>query len=167
MTTDNFTQPVESSLDPAPVNVRLKISALWASVLFVFAYVDLFSLYRSDVRADLEAGELGGFDVGQSFLLGATLYVAIPSLMLFTTLVLRPAINRFANIGVSVVYALTIIGGAIGEWFYYIVGSAIEVTLLAAICHLAWNWPRLAPGTSGDRPEPRRNVRSDPAIAAT
>jgi hypothetical protein len=39
-------------------------------MLFVFAYVDLFSLYRSDFRADVEAGEIGGFTINQSFLLG-------------------------------------------------------------------------------------------------
>ena len=50
----------DTNLAPSPMNVRIKISALWASMLFVFAYVDLFSLYRADVRADLEAGELGG-----------------------------------------------------------------------------------------------------------
>jgi hypothetical protein len=43
-----------AALDPCPVNVRNKISALWASTLFVFAYVDLFSFYRSDFRADVE-----------------------------------------------------------------------------------------------------------------
>jgi hypothetical protein len=36
------------------VHTRIKLSALWTSMLFVFAYVDLFSLYRADIRADLE-----------------------------------------------------------------------------------------------------------------
>jgi predicted ferric reductase len=40
------------------------------------------------------------------------------------------------------VYALTIIAGAIGEWSYYILGSAVEVALLAAIVYYAWTWPR-------------------------
>ena len=38
----------ETTLDRAPVNVRIKLSALWTSTLFIFAYVDLFSLYRPD-----------------------------------------------------------------------------------------------------------------------
>ena len=42
-----------AKLEPFPVNVRVKISALWASMLFVFVYVDLFSLYRPDFRADI------------------------------------------------------------------------------------------------------------------
>jgi hypothetical protein len=73
----------EAKLEPSNVNVRVKISALWTSMLFVFAYVDLFSLYRADFRADLEAGEINGFTINQSFLLGTTAYVVIPSLMVF------------------------------------------------------------------------------------
>jgi Family of unknown function (DUF6326) len=116
----------ETRFEPANVNVRIKISALWASMLLVFAYVDLFSLYRADVRADLEAGEVGGFTVNQSFLLGTTVYVVIPSLMVFCALILRPRVNRIANIALGLVYALTIIAGAIGEWNYYILGSAMR-----------------------------------------
>jgi hypothetical protein len=128
-----------------PVNVRVKISALWASMLFVFAYVDLFSLYRADVRADIAAGELGGFTIGQPFLLGTTAYIVIPALMVVGALVLRPRINRIVNIALSLVYALTIVGGAIGEWSYYLLGSAVEVALLAAVAYFAWTWPKAAP----------------------
>ena len=124
-----------TEFEPFKVNVRIKISALWTAMLFVFAYVDIFSLYRPDFRADVEAGEVGGFTVNQSFLLGTTIYVVIPSLMVFGALVLRPRIDRLANIALGIIYALTIIAGAIGEWNYYILGSAIEVALLAAIVH--------------------------------
>jgi len=133
-----------TKLEPSNVNVRVKISALWTSMLFVFAYVDLFSLYRSDFRADLEAGEVAGFTVNQAFLLGTTAYVVIPALMIFLSLVLRPGVSRIANIALPVVYALTIIAGAVGEWNYYVLGSAIEVLLLAAIAHYAWTWPKVA-----------------------
>ena len=139
---------VETKLEPSNVNVRVKISALWTSMLFVFAYVDLFSLYRPDFRADIEAGEIGGFTVNQSFLLGTTAYVVIPSLMVFCTLVLRPRVNRIANIALSTMYALTILAAAIGEWNYYILGSAIEVAQLAAIVYYAWTWPKEASSNS-------------------
>ena len=64
--------------------------------------------------------------------------------MVFFALSLRPRINRIANIALSVVYALTITAGAIGEWNYYILGSAVEVALLAAIVYYAWTWPKEA-----------------------
>ena len=130
---------------PAHVNVRMKISALWTAMLFVFAYVDIFSLYRPDFRAVIEAGVIGGFALSQSFLVGTTAYVVIPSLMVFGALVLRPRVARIASIALSGIYALTIIAGAIGEWNYYILGSAIEVALLAAIAYYAWTWPKLDP----------------------
>jgi Family of unknown function (DUF6326) len=138
----------ETKFEPATVNVRAKISALWTSMLFVFAYVDLFGLYRPDFRADLEAGEVGGFIVNQSFLLGTTAYVVIPSLMVFSTLVLQARLNRVANIALGIAYVVTIVVGAVGEWSYYIVGSMVEVALLAAIVYYAWTWPKQAPPAS-------------------
>ena len=37
-------------------------------------------------------------------------------------------------------------GSCIGEtWAYYIIGSAIEVILLAAIARTAWKWPQETP----------------------
>jgi hypothetical protein len=132
----------ETKFEPSNVSVRIKISALWTSMLFVFAYVDLFSLYRPDFRADLEAGEIAGFTVNQAFLLGTTAYVVIPSLMVFLALILRPRVSRIANIMLGIIYALTIIAAAIGEWNYYILGSAVELALLAAIVYYAWTWPK-------------------------
>jgi hypothetical protein len=124
------------------VNPRLKIAALWASMLFVFAYVDLFSLYRDDVRADIEAGQIAAFSIGQGFLLVVTLYVVLPSLMLFLSLVLPVRVTRISNIVLAAVYIPAIVGSAVGEWNYFILGSAIEVALLAGIVYYAWTWPK-------------------------
>ncbi len=140
------------TLDTAPVNVRIRISALWTAMLFVFVYVDLFSLYRPDVRAGLDAGQISAFTVNQAFLLVTTAYVAIPALMVFGTLVLRPAISRIANIALSVLYMVTIVGSSIGEGnYYFLLGSALEVALLAAVAHYAWTWPKLAASTATNR----------------
>ena len=49
--------------------------------------------------------------------------------------------NRIANIVLGSVYALTIGAGAIREWSYYVLGSAIEVLLIAALVYYAWTWP--------------------------
>ena len=133
---------IRTHLELAPVNVRVKIAALWTSMLFVFAYVDLFSLHRPDVRADIEVGEVGGFAVNQTFLLATTAYVVIPSLMVFCVLVLRPRFNRILNIALAIVYGVSIIAATIGEWTYYVLGSVIEAALIAAIVFYAWTWPK-------------------------
>ena len=66
---------------------------------------------------------------------------------MFGALVLGPRVNRIVNIALSIAYALTIIAGAIGEWTYYILGSAIEIASLAAIVYYAWTWPKEAAPT--------------------
>ena len=138
-----------TKLEPLHVNLRIKISALWTLMLFVFIYVDHYSLFRADIRADIEAGEIGGFTINQSFLAVVTVYIVIPALMVFLSLVLPPSVSRITNIVLGVFYALTIIGGAIGETnYYYILGSVIEVMALAAIVYYAWTWPRQAQPSS-------------------
>lgn len=65
--------------------------------------------------------------------------------------VLRPRINRIANVILCVVYALTILVAAIGEWNYYILGSAIELAQLAGIVYYAWTWPKEAASSMMDQ----------------
>ncbi len=42
----------------------------------------------------------------------------------------------------AVLYAVTIVGGAIGEWNYYILGSIAEAALLVGVVFYAWTWPK-------------------------
>ena len=121
-------------LENVSVPVRLKLSALWASTMLLFAYGDIFTGYRTDTIEDLRTGELGGFEVSQAFLLATSIYVAIPSLMVFLSLILRPALNRRTNIVLASVYTVTIPLAVIGEgWAYFVFLSVVEVALLMLI----------------------------------
>jgi hypothetical protein len=121
------------------VNPRVLISGLWVTMLFVFAYVDIFALFRADVLENSLAGKVPPFDVSQTFLALTTLYILIPSLMIVLSLILPRKINRPTNIVLAILYAMTIVGGCIGEtWIYYLLGSAVEIILLALIAWKAW-----------------------------
>ena len=124
------------------LTVRVRLAAMWTAMLFLFAYVDIFGVFRPDVRAELDAGRMAGFDVGEAFLLGVTGYIAPACLMVAATVVLRRTWARTANLVLAPIYAVTIIGGAVGEWWYYVAGSAFEVALLAGITVTAWRWGR-------------------------
>ena len=126
------------------VDVKLVLSALWITMLFVFAYVDIFGFYRADVLNAALDGKVAtaGFTVNQTFLTYTLAYVLLPALMVVLSLLLRPRVNRIVNIVVSLVYMVTIIGSAVGEdWVYYIAGSVVEVALLIVIARSAWKWP--------------------------
>jgi len=145
------------------INPRIKISALWTAMLFIFVYVDLFSLFRADIRADIEAGKIFAFTIGQVFLLGVTIYVVIPSLMVFLGLVLSARVTRMVNVVVAVLYAVTIAGGAVGESnYYYILGSLIEVVLLAGIVYYAWTWPKATDAVAALEDQSRAGTRVHP-----
>jgi len=130
--------------DPnAPLDRRIVLSGLWVSTLFVFAYVDIFAFWRADVIDGALTGEVpgAGFEIVQTFLALTTLYIVVPSLMVAGSLVLPYRLNRFANLALAGVYALTIAGSMFGEtWAYYLIGSAVELVLLTAIARVAFRW---------------------------
>lgn len=118
---------------------RLMVASLWTAMLFVFAYVDIFGFYRADILQAAMQGKVAIFEVSQTFLALTTAYVVIPSLMIYGVLALPQRLNRWTNITLALLYAISIIASCIGEtWAYYLIGSAIEVVLLAAIIWKAW-----------------------------
>jgi hypothetical protein len=156
--------PVKSSMRPesrpedlqdSKVNVKIVLSSLWISMMFVFAYVDIFSYWRADVINGALNGKVpvSGFKINQAFLVIITLYIIIPSLMVVFSLVAPARVNRPANIVASLTYAITVVAAMIGEtWTYYLLGSVVEVILLLNLARVAWTWPRLSvPRSSGLR----------------
>ena len=139
--------------EDATIDARVVLSALWITMLIVFAYVDIFGFLRADVLDAARDGRAAatGVAVDQVFLVITTAYVLIPTLMVVLTLVLRSRVNRIVNVVVALVYAVSIVASCIGEgWAYYLLGSAVEVVLLAAIVRTAWTW-RAAPAIVGRR----------------
>ena len=132
-------QQTNASATP-PIDTRIKIAGLWTAMLFVFAYVDIFALFRADFVAEIAAGSVAGFTINQNFLLLTTLYIVVPSLMVYLSLTLPSKINRWSNIVLAILYAASIAAGVIGEWNYYIFGSLVEVILLLLIIRHAWKW---------------------------
>jgi len=126
------------------IGVRLKISALWVAMLFLFAYGDIFGSFVPGRIDEIRGGTISGIEITQTFLLAASVYVAIATLMIFLTLVLRPRVNRWANIVLPILYIVSIIASVIGEsWVYFWFLSIAEGVLLLLIIWYAWQWPTL------------------------
>lgn len=134
--------PPKHVLDQAFVPVAVKLSALWASTMFMFAYVDIVSFYKPGVVRDILRGEVWEFDITQVWALGALALMTVPALMVFLSVGLRPAASRWANIVVAGLYIVVSLGNLAGEsWAYLYFGAAIEVALLVTIVRYAWTWP--------------------------
>jgi uncharacterized protein DUF6326 len=135
-------------LEDVKVGVRLKISALWIAMLFLFAYGDIIGFFKPGQIEEVISGEISGIKITQVFLLGASIYIAIASVMVFLSLVLKPRVNRWTNIVLPILFIVSIAVSAIGEtWAYFIFLSIMEIALLLLIVWYAWTWPE-----SGGKP---------------
>jgi uncharacterized membrane protein (UPF0136 family) len=130
------------AMDDVRVGVRLKISSLWIAMLFLFAYGDIFGFFKPGQIPDVISGEVSGIKITQAFLLGASIYIAVASLMVFLSLALRPRVTRWTNIVLPVLFIVSIVVSVIGEtWAYFIFLSISEIGLLLLIIWYAWRWP--------------------------
>jgi uncharacterized protein DUF6326 len=130
-------------LEDARVGVRLKISALWVGILFLFAYGDIFGFFKPGQIEEVISGEISGIKITQVFLLGASVYIAIASVMVFLSLVLKSRVNRWVNIVLPILFIVSIAASVIGEtWAYFIFLSISEIGLLLLIIWYSWTWPR-------------------------
>ncbi|MEX1037740.1 MAG: DUF6326 family protein [Acidimicrobiia bacterium] len=142
-------KPNRQPLEDKPVPVRLKLSALWASVMFLYVYVDIFMFYKPGTIEDILVGRVWEFDISQGWALGALALMTFPSLMVCVSLLAKARTARWVNIVVASLFALVTIGGTVGEtWAFYWFGSAVELGLLVLIIRYAWTWPASVP-TSG------------------
>jgi hypothetical protein len=89
------------------------------------------------------AGEIGGIRITEGFLFAMALWMAIPSVMVFLSLMLKATANRWVNI---IAGMLSII--ALGATFFigeisarYTFQAIVEAVLIALILWHAWRWP--------------------------
>jgi len=134
----------KTALEESKVSVKLKLSSLWASFMFLYIYVDYFHLYMPNSIKDILAGKVFVFDISYVFLLIAMIFVAIPTLMIFLSVVLPAKVNRRTNIIVATVFIPYMLFNLAGEaWVHMYFAAALEVVLLCLIIRYAWKWPRI------------------------
>lgn len=126
------------------VNVKVKLSALWASVMFCYVYGDYFSFYVP--------GKLATFLSGDTILnspvklFAATLLMTIPALMVFLSILLKPELSRWFNIIFGVIYTALMLLIAVTTiapwWTFYVFLALVEVMITSLIVYYAFNWPK-------------------------
>jgi hypothetical protein len=126
------------------VHVRLKLFALWCSVMFFYIYGDYFELYEPGKLEGMIAGKMPFAGNSQEVVLAMAGVMIVPSLMPFLSLVLPVRLNRWLNIIFGVVFSLIMIVAFTSGWHFYILFGVIEITLTLLIVWFAWTWPKEA-----------------------
>ena len=129
-------------LEDFKVPVKLKLAALWTSVMFCYIYGDFLGLYRpGDIKRILAGEGLLG-PTSQGSLLAVAILIAVPAVMIFLSLALPPKVTRWLNILVGVLLTGIVLMTIPGSWAFYIFLSVIEVALQSLAVWYAWRWPR-------------------------
>jgi len=133
-------------LSDIKVHVKMILSALWVSLMCCYVYGDFIGLYKPGKLQGLLEGMMPLGPITQGVLLAIAIVMAIPSLMVFLALVLKPALNRRLNIVFGVIYTvIMLLTMRPGAWTFYIFLGVVEVMLTALIVWHAWTWSREQP----------------------
>ena len=135
---------VKRTLSETKIDVKLKLAMLWTSFMFFYAYVDFFHLYMPETVANILKGKVFVFDISAVFLMIAMLFVAIPVLMIFLSVVLPAKANRWTNMITAIVFIPYMLFNLAGEaWMHMYFAAAVEVAQLCFIFYFALKWPRV------------------------
>ncbi len=131
-----------TALDDIKIHVKIKLSALWAAVMFCYLYGDHFRLFQQGELQRMLEGKMWSLPVTQELLLGTSILMAIPGVMVFLSLALKPNLNRQVNIILGVTYTAIMLITMPGAWAFYIFLGIVEVVLTLLIVWYAWSWPK-------------------------
>lgn len=124
-------------------NIKIKLSAIWGTVMSLYIYCDYFQLYvPGKLQAMIDGTTIFGHG-DQAVLLGLSTILLVTSMMICLSILLPPVANKWLNIMVGLIMTiflavLTYVSG----YYFYKLFAAVESLLTLLIAWYAWNWPR-------------------------
>lgn len=124
-------------------DIKARLSTLWIFALFNYLYCDVVGLMDPGLLKQFMAGNVGGMQVTQGFLLAAAILMEIPISMVFLSRILKYGANRWANMIagtiMTVVQFSSLFFGS-PPTIYYVFFSIIEMASTAFIVWYSWKW---------------------------
>lgn len=132
------------SLETFAIPAPIKLSLLWAALMGLYIYNDYFSMYLPGAIESMSAGIMGPLgEITDAILIGVSLMLAIPALMIFLSSAMPPVLSRWINVilglAYTVVQGLTFFGS---EPFYQMV-VVFEIVVTLLIVWIALRWPKV------------------------
>jgi len=139
----NATNKTVQILDDVKIDVKIKVSALWVTLMLFYIYADIMGFYTPGNIEKVVSGELGGVQITEGFLFIMAIWMAIPSVMVFLSLTLKAKPNRWVNfitgiVSIFVLAATFFVGELSARYTFQ---AIIEGVLIALIIWLVWKWP--------------------------
>jgi len=139
----NTTKNAARTLEDMKINVKIKLSALWVTLMLFYIYADILGFYTPGNIEKIMLGEIGGIQITEGFLLIMAIWMAIPSVMVFLSLTLKANVNRWVNIIVAVLSIVALAATfLVGEFsMRYTIQAIVEAVMIVLIVWYAWRWP--------------------------
>ena len=142
----NANEKDTTNFENVRIDAKLKLSALWASVMFCYIYGDYFSLFVPGRIDSLMNGNSGAGTTTPLKLLMFAILMTLPSVMVFLSLLMKPKINRWTNVSMGIFFTaimVLVVVTSIDKWMiFYIFLGATEIAITLLIVWYAWNWPK-------------------------
>ncbi len=142
-----------TQLDTTPMPVQVKMAAAWASLMFLYVYVDIYGFYKPGTVDGILNGQVFEFEVSALLLTTFIALLGIPAMMVMLSAALPARVNRVTNLIVASLYIPVTVFNAAGEsweWAaFYGLSIGLELLLLALILRWAWTWPRVPAAPTG------------------
>ncbi|MEQ1534201.1 MAG: DUF6326 family protein [Sideroxydans sp.] len=121
---------------------KTRLSTLWIFLVLNYVYCDLLGLMDANMLKQFLTGTVEGMELTQGFLIGASVLMEIPILMVLLSRVMDYRCNRWANIIAGALMTAVQVGTLfIGDaTVYYIFFSVIEIAAATFIVWYAWQW---------------------------
>jgi len=140
----NFDKSTSNSLEDFKINVKIKLAALWTTLMFLYLYIDYFHLYMPGKINEILSGKAYIYDISPNFLLSTFIFMSIPALMIILSLTIPAKFNRCLNIIIAFIYIPFTIYNLSGlTWIHMQIAVIMEVLLLFLIIYYAFKWPRI------------------------
>jgi len=134
-------------LTDTAIDIKIKLAALWAAVMFCYVYGDFFTLFVPGRIENLMKGDSGAGDSSPVKLLLFAIMMTIPSLMIFISVAAGAGIGRVLNMIFGVFFSLImvmVVYTSLGEWMiFYTYLGIIEIGLTGTIFYLSFKWPKI------------------------
>ncbi|GAA4271182.1 DUF6326 family protein [Aquimarina gracilis] len=131
------------------VNIKSKLTAHWACLMFLYIYADYFELKTPGKIEQIMKLKTPVGETTPGLLVIFSLILIVPSLMIVFSVLLKPKINKWSNIIVALIWStmsvLIIIGELddLGGWYtFYLLYQIVEVLVFGSIIWHAWRWPK-------------------------
>jgi len=135
---------MKNKLEDFKINVKIKLSALWTSVTLCYLYGDYFEFYVPEKVEGLVSGN--NILDSPTKLFFASVLLAIPALMVFLSIILKPSINKWLNIAFGIFFTtimLLIAATSITPWrTFYVFLAIVESVITSLIVWYAWKWSK-------------------------